>query len=167
MQLQLQKMTAAQFPHFMNSQISEYAQQKVANHSWPSISAQQMAAEEFHMLLPDGLNTYHNYFYVLCSSPQDLYGYVWLAEVIDSDHPQQPYLFIYDYFILPDYQNQGYGQKGLELVLQAARKLGYQSLGLHVFGQNYRAQHVYHKLGFIPTDIVMKKNLNNEKDISK
>lgn len=162
MQLQLQKMTAAQFPEFMNSQINEYAHQKIANHSWPAASARQQAAEEFQMLLPDGLNTYHNYFYVLCSAAQDLYGYVWLAEVIDSDRPQQPYLFIYDYSILPDYQNQGYGQKGLELVFQVAQKLGYQSLGLHVFGQNYRAQHVYQKLGFVPTDIVMKKDLNSD-----
>ena len=59
MQLQLQKMTAAQFPQFMNSQMNEYAHQKIANHSWPAASAHQQAAEEFQMLLPDGLNTYH------------------------------------------------------------------------------------------------------------
>lgn len=161
MQLQLQAMTKQQFNEFLHSQIHEYAQQKVANKLWHPDQAQQRAAEDFQMLLPQGLDTYHNYFYVLCSKSQPIYGYVWLAEVVDGDQPDEPYLFINDYAILPKYQNQGYGQQGLQLVFEQAKKLGYQHLGLHVFGKNQIAQHLYQKMGFIPTDIVMKKSLSD------
>ncbi|MBA1435113.1 GNAT family N-acetyltransferase [Bombilactobacillus bombi] len=159
MQLYLQAMTTKHFSEFLHSQIQEYAHQKVLNHLWPAEQAQQRAQEDFQMLLPDGLNTYHNYFYVISASNEIVYGYVWLAEVMDSDQPNAPYLFINDYAILPAYQDQGYGQQGLKLVFQEARRLGYHQLGLHVFGENQRAQHLYQKMGFFPTDIVMKKTL--------
>ncbi|MBS7687698.1 GNAT family N-acetyltransferase [Limosilactobacillus fermentum] len=56
--------------------------------------------------------------------------------------------FIYDIQIYPDFQNQGFGTQALKLIATQAKALGFKSLGLHVFGHNKRAIHVYEKSGF-------------------
>ncbi|MGR5573280.1 GNAT family N-acetyltransferase [Limosilactobacillus fermentum] len=55
---------------------------------------------------------------------------------------------MYDIQIYPDFQNQGFGTQALKLIATQAKALGFKSLGLHVFGHNKRAIHVYEKSGF-------------------
>lgn len=156
--LVLRAMDDQQFQDFFSSQTQEYAQQKMLNHAWTKQEAQFRAEEEFKLLLPDQQHTYHNFLYVVQQAEQTV-GYVWLAEVMDGDYSARPYLFLYDFAILNDFQDQGFGQKALNLVIQQAHDLGYQELGLHVFGINQKAQHLYHKLGFQVTDVTMKRSV--------
>ncbi|MDR7663013.1 GNAT family N-acetyltransferase [Limosilactobacillus fermentum] len=71
-------------------------------------------------------------------------GMVWLAQY----HENSDKAFIYDIQIYPDFQNQGFGTQALKLIATQAKALGFKSLGLHVFGHNKRAIHVYEKSGF-------------------
>lgn len=68
-------------------------------------------------------------------------------------------VFIYDILIKPEFQNQGLGTEAMGLIMIKARKLGFEKIGLHVFGHNQRALHVYQKVGFIPVDIRMERDL--------
>ncbi|UQS82513.1 GNAT family N-acetyltransferase [Bombilactobacillus folatiphilus] len=154
--LTLQKMTEKQFQQFCQSQSQEYARQKVSEKLWKADEALSRAQDEFTLLLPDGLQTYHNFFYTIQNIAQKIIGYVWFAEVYDSDQPSKPYAFIYDFVILPAFQDRGLGQQALQLVLQKMQQLGYRQVGLHVFGNNQKARHLYQKLGFVETDVTMK-----------
>jgi RimJ/RimL family protein N-acetyltransferase len=40
-----------------------------------------------------------------------------------------------------------------------ARDLGYDEIGLHVFGDNEVARHLYRSSGYVETDVMMRKTL--------
>ena len=82
-------------------------------------------------------------------------GYIWFG----TDNENASTAFICDFEIYKTYQNSGFGSKTLELVSNEAKNMGFTSLGLHVFGSNSRAIHVYQKSGFNITDIKMQKQL--------
>jgi len=61
--------------------------------------------------------------------------------------------WIYHFFIDQHYQGQGYGKKGLSLLLQFIKEHHpqCQSLQLTVHPENHLAQHLYTNMGFRPT----------------
>lgn len=67
--------------------------------------------------------------------------------------------FIFDFEIYQDYQNNSFGSQALKLVSNEAKKMGFDTIGLHVFGNNDKAIHVYQKSGFDITDIKMQKKI--------
>ncbi|UQS83428.1 GNAT family N-acetyltransferase [Bombilactobacillus thymidiniphilus] len=158
-QLKLLPMTEVEFSAFWQSQIKEYAKQKVANKLWSEKESLQRATDEFTLLLPQGLETYNNFLYTIKLVAGSLCGYLWLTEVVDGDNPARPYLFINDFTILPAYQGQGLSEVALKLAMIQVKKLGYQQVGLHVFGKNTQAMHIYQKAGFKMTDITMIRRI--------
>lgn len=157
--LKLQKMNSQQYENFLKTQTAEYAKEKISNGLWQEADAQQRASEEFESLLPNGLETYNNYLYVITDDQVNVYGYVWLADIVNYDEPDKKYLFIYNFAVLPKYQQQGIGRQAMKLVFQKAKDLDYVELGLHVFGNNKQAIHLYNESGFKTVDLVMKKKL--------
>lgn len=76
-----------------------------------------------------------------------------------SDAPAGKQAFVYEVFIDEPCRNQGYGQAAMRSPDDTARSLGAFSIGLHVFGHNATALHVYRKAGCEVTDYKMAKRL--------
>lgn len=51
-------------------------------------------------------------------------------------------------YLLPDYLHKGYGERLLDFVVQALRKLGYKKVFCYVLEGNERARRFYGKQGF-------------------
>ncbi|MDN7145885.1 GNAT family N-acetyltransferase [Liquorilactobacillus mali] len=152
--MELKKMDLKGYEKYIVGTIKEYASEKVDAGTWRAEEAMELAEEEYRQLLPDGLETEGNYFYIF-KVDQNNIGYLWLAK--SKVNPEDS--FIYDFAVEPEFQNKGFGTQAMGMIFIEARRLGFKKIGLHVFGSNERAIHVYHKLGFIPTDITMSRDL--------
>ncbi|WP_349514943.1 GNAT family N-acetyltransferase [Leuconostoc suionicum] len=152
--LRLENMTAAHFDDYMSSSIKEYALEKVQAGSWTQEDSLDNARLTYDRLLPDGLNTPNNFFFSIING-DNVIGYIWLG----PDSENKNIAFIFDFEIYDAYQNNGFGSQTISLASTKAKTLGFTSIGLHVFGTNSRAIHVYEKAGFEITDIKMQKKL--------
>ena len=67
--------------------------------------------------------------------------------------------FIWDIAIVAEYRGRGYGRAALQALEPLVRELGYDSIGLHVFGDNEVARQLYRSVGYMETDVSMQKRL--------
>jgi len=67
--------------------------------------------------------------------------------------------FIYDFRIDEARRGKGYGKQALVALDEKLKSMDVQSVGLHVFGDNIRAQELYQKMGYQITGIHMQKVL--------
>ena len=67
--------------------------------------------------------------------------------------------FIYDFRTLDEFHRQGYGTQAMIALEDEVRKLGIDTIGLHVFGHNHAARALYEKVGYEVTDVHMAKHL--------
>lgn len=150
----LRTMSESEFQIYEQHGIKSYAAEKVKAEKISLTDAMKLAHDEYHNLLPDGLKTKKNYFYMVEEDDQ-VKGYIWLAAYQGNNE----IAFIYDINVYPEFQNQGLGSRALELATEKMKQFGFKYLRLHVFGHNKRAIHVYEKLGLHATDIVMEKEI--------
>jgi diamine N-acetyltransferase len=74
---------------------------------------------------------------------------------------------IWRILIPEEHVNRGYGSQTLQLLVQQAQLEGFSCLRLSYVPGNALAEHVYRKLGFVPTgeidggEIVMERLLSN------
>nr|WP_039238109.1 ribosomal protein S18-alanine N-acetyltransferase [Bacillus thermotolerans] len=66
--------------------------------------------------------------------------------------------------VLPEYRGQGFGEKLLVYVMEAARKNGASVMSLEVRVSNLAAQHLYKKLGFQTGGIRKNYYSDNQED---
>ncbi|MBK7962697.1 MAG: GNAT family N-acetyltransferase [Bdellovibrionales bacterium] len=66
---------------------------------------------------------------------------------------------INDITIIPAYGGRGLGKSLMKLVEQEARKTGASRIRLHVFHSNEVAKRLYMSVGFVPTNLDMRKEL--------
>ncbi|MGX7043068.1 GNAT family N-acetyltransferase [Leuconostoc holzapfelii] len=116
--------------------------------------ALENSEKTYTRLLPNGLETSGNYFYSIYDEI-NIIGYIWLG----TDSENESNAFIFDFEIYKQYQNNGFGSKAIILAEKEAKNMGFRTIGLHVFGSNQRAIHVYQKCGYGITDIKMQKAL--------
>lgn len=147
-------MDSKNYEKYIIGTIKEYASEKVEAGAWPADEALVLAKEEYKRLLPDGLETKDNCFYTFTNDEKTV-GYIWLAK--SKTNPSES--FVYDFAIDRAFQNKGFGTQAMKEIFIEAKNRGFKKIDLHVFGSNKRAIHVYRKLGFIPTDITMSRNL--------
>ncbi|MGY3743405.1 GNAT family N-acetyltransferase [Leuconostoc inhae] len=152
--LKLMPMNPSHFQQYINFAVNDYATEKVAAGTWTTETAQKNAQLTYDRLLPHGLETPNNFFYSIFND-SEIIGYIWFG----TDNENSSTAFIFDFEIYKAYQNKGFGSKTLDLVSRETKNMGFTSLGLHVFGSNSRAIHVYQKSGFSITDIKMQKKL--------
>ncbi|CAM3140823.1 GNAT family N-acetyltransferase [Leuconostoc gasicomitatum] len=152
--LKIMPMSPNHFQKYMDFAVNEYATEKIAAGTWTAETAQKNSQLTYDRLLPNGLATPDNFFYSIFKN-SEIIGYIWFG----TDNENASTAFIFDFEIYKTYQNSGFGSKTLELVSNEAKNMGFTSLGLHVFGSNSRAIHVYQKSGFNITDIKMQKQL--------
>ncbi|WEG13235.1 GNAT family N-acetyltransferase [Pullulanibacillus sp. KACC 23026] len=150
--IRLDEMNASEFNTYLNYAIRNYADEHVKAGNWNAHESMSKAAKEFEQLLPEGEKTAKHKFFVIRVGDQEV-GMIWLAERSNQKG------FIYDINIWEGYQGLGYGKQAMKEIEEVARKLGLESIGLHVFGHNQIARRLYDKLGYIETDILMEKKI--------
>jgi ribosomal protein S18 acetylase RimI-like enzyme len=155
-------MSDTEYETWARAETLGYAAEHVRTGQWSKEEATARATAEFRTLLPKGLETPGQYLYVLEDpSTQDRVGFVWFQAGAGPRPDEPPRAYVYDIVVQPAFRGRGYGEAAMRLVEESAKKLGFHTLGLHVFGHNTVARSLYEKLGYVPTNIVMKKDLGD------
>lgn len=152
--LQLRAMELDEFQKYISFAVNEYAEEKIQAGTWQRNDALANSEQTYNRLLPNGLETSGNYFYSIYDD-SNIISYIWVG----NDNENESNAFIFDFEIYKQYQNNGFGSKAIILAEKEAKNMGFSSIGLHVFGSNQRAIHVYQKCGYGITDIKMQKEL--------
>jgi len=155
--IELIPMDSKQYAEFYQLSTTDYAAEKVAAGEWSEEEAMDRAAESFHKYLPNGADTEGAFIYSIFEiEQQQAVGHVWMNI---TDTPKGKYAFLYDILIYDGHQNKGYGQETMKALDELAIQQRAIRIGLHVFGHNQRALHVYQKAGYVITDYQMSKTL--------
>lgn len=148
----LRSMKSDEFQKHIVTLIEGYAKDKVLAGNWSEEESLDRAKAELANLLPDGEKTENNYLYSILNDNQVI-GMIWLAQTGDEEG------FIYEISIDEQFQGYGFGKEAMKRLEEVAKDLGMKKIGLHVFGHNHRAISLYEKLDYIPTNIIMAKEL--------
>ena len=148
-------MDDAAFAAWFAQSLPAYAQSHVEDGKWSADEALAKARAEHDALLPQGLATPRHHFRLLRRGDEVL-GHVWFAEIEEGGRRGA---YVYDIEVRPAVRRQGVARRAFELVEADARALGLAFIGLHVFGPNAGARQLYGRLGFVETNIVMRKEL--------
>ena len=150
----LEPMTEAQIAAFVAAGSADYVEERIASGEEPD-EAQTTADQQMEALFPDGRPASgHRLFRVVDDGVT--VGRLWMG-------PRSPdrmdRYWVYDIEIDEAHRNRGLGRAAMVLAEGAARDLGADELGLHVFGHNAIAVRLYESLGYAPTSIAMRKAL--------
>jgi ribosomal protein S18 acetylase RimI-like enzyme len=140
------------FEPYLERDIREYAEEHVRNGNWSAEEALERSRKEHQQLLPDGLESRNQYLFSIRDASDQKLGTLWVN--IENGRA-----FIYDFRIEESFRGKGYGKQALVALDEELRSMGIESVGLHVFGDNLRAQGLYRKMGYQITGIEMKKVL--------
>ena len=83
-------------------------------------------------------------------------GIIWLSAQVNVPHPIG---FIYDIVIDEAMRGKGFGKQAMLAIEDKARKLGPESIALHVFFHNTTAVGLYEKIGYKTRSLNMVKEL--------
>lgn len=151
-------MTQDDFAHYTSKSIQAYAEEKVEAGTWTREEAPEKAEKEFEKLLPEGLDSDHQFLHAITKvENEEKVGWLWYR--FDPSHLQKE-AFIFDFLIFDELQGQGYGKAALKALDDHALASGIEKLSLHVFAHNKRAINLYEKLDYEPKDLIMSKWLN-------
>jgi ribosomal protein S18 acetylase RimI-like enzyme len=152
-------MNAEQYERFEQRSLADFADEKIKAGTWTAEEAPERAAESFARFLPQRLDTPNAHLYMLVYSDEqrrEEAGYIWFNI---TEGLQGKEAFLLDILVYDSYQGRGLGTLAMGALELEARRLGAVRIGLHVFGHNERALHVYRKLGYQVTDIQMGKEI--------
>lgn len=140
------------FESYFERDIREYAEEHVRNGNWSAEEALERSRKEHQQLLPDGLESRNQYLFSIIDASDQKLGILWVN--IENGRA-----FIYDFRIDEAQRGKGYGKQALVALDEKLKAMDVQSVGLHVFGDNIKAQELYKKMGYQITGIHMKKVL--------
>jgi ribosomal protein S18 acetylase RimI-like enzyme len=143
-----------------NASVRDYASEKARAGTWPVESAEERAADEFGRLLPNGQDTVGHEFRSIVTGAGESAGALWFAA---QDEIGRGTAFIYDIVIDPTQRGRGYGRAAMEALEPLARSLGYDTIRLHVFAHNSVARHLYERVGYAETDLIMMKRIEGSR----
>jgi len=136
--------------------IEAYAADMVRVGAWRPAEAAARATAEFARFAPAGQATPGHEFRSVVAEGGETVGSVWFAPNEATGHGA---LFLWDIAIAADFRGRGYGRAALEALDRIALELGYDSIRLHVFGDNEVARNLYRSAGYAETDVSMVKHL--------
>jgi RimJ/RimL family protein N-acetyltransferase len=135
--------------------VAGYADDNIKSGRWTEAEALQQSMQEFQKLLPDGPATSKQHLYSIVEVAGDTpVGVIWFAE-----EEGRGGAFIYDLMIFEPYRRRGYAEQAMRAIEPLVRALALDHLGLHVFGVNAPARTLYRKLGYVETNVIMRKDL--------
>ena len=140
----------------MSSAIRGYAADKVRVGTWLREDAEAKSAAEFAVLLPDGQATPGHEFRSIIDETGASVGGLWFAPLRESGRGEA---FIYDIEVDEAFRGRGYGRAALVALEPIVLELGYDTIGLHVFGDNDVARNLYRTSGYLESDVMMRKRL--------
>ena len=150
--IRLEEMNSEEYNSYLSYSVKNYAEEHIKAGNWAESEALDKATAEYNRLLPNGEKTEKNHLYMIRDGEQEV-GVIWLAlHSIDEG-------FIYDLYIYEANQGRGYGKQTMSELEHISKNMGLESIGLHVFGHNKQARGLYKKLGYIETDIMMRKEI--------
>jgi len=120
---------------------------KIRNMSEPEFM--KWVSPEDEAVLPDGVATFGNYFFVL-ETMGKVVGHLWVA-------PRKPDLHVYGISVVERYRRLGYASDLLKFAFTLAVELECRSVVVHVFADNEAARKLYSKVGFKEQVITMKR----------
>lgn len=153
----LTAMTDAEFALYMAGTIPRYARQKVTSGAWDEASSLELSRRQIEALVPEGLATPGQYLNTIRDPASgQAVGILWFGI---KEQAGKQHAYVWDIAIKPEYQRQGYGSRAFKALEAQVQALGLAGIALHVFGHNQAAYALYLKLGYLPTDIMMFKQL--------
>jgi ribosomal protein S18 acetylase RimI-like enzyme len=151
-------MTDEELEAYLARSIPEYARDHVEAGNWDERHALELSKKEHEQLLPKGIHTPDNFLRTIIDDDHGgrRVGEIWYALQKDRARPQ---LFIYWVGVDEPFRGKGFGTEALRLLEGEAQRLGATSIALHVFATNTKAQALYGRLGFRPTNVLMSKDV--------
>ena len=149
-------MNAAEFQRWLEQAIPTYAAEKVASGHWEKDGAEDLSRKEHEELLPRGVESEGNHFFMILDSGNQAIGVLWFAVKVKVD---LPIAYVFNVEIEPQYRRQGYARRALEALENEVASLGLHGIALHVFGHNTAGRALYASLGYEATNINLFKNV--------
>jgi len=144
------------FRVYLETQIHEYANEKVKAGTWNEHEAHVLSKESFMELLPAGKDTPgHAIMTITDATTRDKVGVLW----VQWENMEHRSSYIWDIIIYEKFRKKGYGTLALKSLEKMVKERGLSSITLHVFGHNKAAISLYRSLGYLCADIIMKKEI--------
>lgn len=150
--VRLEMIQQQDFDRFLEREIRSYAEDHVRNGNWEAEDALERSRKEFEHYLSNGIHTPHQYVWSILNDADQKIGVLWV-EVTAAK------AFIYDFVIDEEFRGKGLGKQALAAMDEKLKSMNVESIALHVFGDNFSAQELYKKMGFVITDMHMMKKL--------
>jgi RimJ/RimL family protein N-acetyltransferase len=155
----LTPMEQAELDMYLEHVIPDYAKGHVEAGNWDAEGALERSQKEFEVLLPQGVKSPNQYLYSIHEeSVGSNIGIIWFAV---RDESAGKIAFIYDFELKPEFRGKGYGAESLRAIEPIVQELGLKKISLHVFGKNKVAWHLYEKVGYEVTNVLMSKDLTS------
>lgn len=150
----LRSMTQAEYDAFDGPMWEDYAKEGARNVGMSIEEARAFAAKQRAELLPDGLLTEGQRFWIVENADHQRVGILWV-QLRAAQHET----FIYNIEMEPAERGKGYGRQTLEALEAEVRPLGFTKISLSVFGDNTVAMNLYRKIGYQTVATAMKKDI--------
>jgi ribosomal protein S18 acetylase RimI-like enzyme len=145
------------FQAWLTLAIPSYALGHVEDGQWTLAESIERSREAHASLLPQGLATPgHSFMHLRVRGEPGDVGFLWWHEV---EAAGQPGIYVYGVEVAEHARRRGIARAAFLELERVSRANGQRFVALHVFGHNLGARRLYQELGFVPTNITMRKNL--------
>ena len=134
-----------------------YAGEKVKAGNWREEEAERLSAEAFDHLLPNGRESAGHELRAMVNGAGEWVGHAWFT--IEDREPGRV-VFIYDIEVYEAHRRHGYARAALASIDDYARTHDCIGVMLHVFGYNTPARELYLSSGYVETNVIMLKRLD-------
>ena len=155
MSVLLRPMREDEFNAWLPQMRERYADDMVRDAGLTPERADVKATEDVERLFPGGTPSAEQLVFVVEAEGETV-GDLWLAERDDSF---QRCLFIFDIRLDESQRGKGYGKAAMLFAEEEARRRGFDTVALNVFGRNTTARNLYRSLGYEEDAVAMSKQL--------
>lgn len=148
-------MTAQRFVRFAAQSEEGFAHDLVESGRYTPEDAAAESHRQMVAELPDGLDTEGQKLFTASVDGVEV-GILWFGM---RERDGRPHAFILDIEVAADQRRKGYGREMMHAAEREARRLGADSIGLHVFGFNTGAVELYERLGYRRTEESLLRDL--------
>ncbi|WP_223627157.1 GNAT family N-acetyltransferase [Microbacterium sp. EST19A] len=142
--VEVSPMTPERYPRFAAQSEAGFAQDLAASGRYTPEEAAAESHRQMLLELPDGLATEGQELFTASVDGVEV-GILWLGMRVRDG---RPHAFILDVEVDAQHRRKGYGRVLMHAAEREARRLGADSIGLHVFGFNTGAIALYEGLGY-------------------
>lgn len=152
--IELKPMKEKEYQQYYHKLVNRYINELLKSGASDKSNVKEMAKATIERSLSNGYKTKGQYLLNIYKDNKVI-GYIWYGDRVGKEREA----FIYDLVICEDYRNKGYGKKTIQLVEKQAKENKYDTISLHVFGDNEVAIKLYNSLDYKPFSIHMSKKL--------